>query len=90
MLSIQIEERGREQCATIVLRPSWIRRLFGASDVVCELVWNGTVWCTRYTRERVSHIPYAGVIEQALRMQPIKAVGFPAARIKKNNEAVAT
>ncbi len=63
---------------TIILRPSWFARLFGAKDLVCELQYRGAYkgkhgvedecleWRSKHTGQKVGYMPHGCLLEYAL------------------------
>jgi len=72
--------------ASILLRPCWIARLFGARSVVLELVrgvpeiprLEPEQWITAVTRRRLYDLRHRWLITEALDQRP--CVGLPPAR----------
>lgn len=78
--------------ATIILRPNWIARLFGAKDLKCELERRGARkghdeedgpvgWRDKYTGTRLGWMKWGSKIQCALQYQPHERTELPEARI---------
>lgn len=82
--------------ATVILRPSWLARLFGAKDLVCELERRaarkghdeeeGPVgWRNKYTGQRLGWMKWGSMMQCALEYQPYDRQ-LPVARVVKESD----
>lgn len=87
VLSVEIHS---ETSATVILRPNWLARWFGAKDLVCELERRGARkghdeeegpvgWRSKYTGQRLGWMHWGPMIERALVYQPHEKL--PSARM---------
>lgn len=76
-----MEIRDEPRAATVVLRPSWISRLFGARDRVVELVYDRyrDRWSSARTGRALRDIAYGSLIIDALEVTPVDAIQVPQA-----------
>lgn len=70
---------GTSGAATVVLRPCWLARLFGARDVTVDLVRGGTGWRTMNTDRKLEEVKHGELIRDALDFHPRREL--PPARI---------
>jgi hypothetical protein len=67
--------------AVVHLQPSWLARLFGAQDLVCELVklpdedaWkNAPTWFSKHTNEKLAFMHWGSLIRRAMEFQPLES-----------------
>lgn len=87
--------------AVVHLRPSWLARLFGAKDVMCELVYlphgyradekslylSGSGWHCKRTHKHIGYMRHSSLLEYALQFQPLQVQGdIPSARLLEGQE----
>lgn len=83
--------------ATVYLQPSWLARLFGARDLVCEVERRGArkghdeeegpvAWRSKHTGKRLGWMKHGSLIEHALECQPVTGCELPGACIHNPQE----
>lgn len=89
-----------EDHAVIHLSPSWLAKLFGAKDVVCELQWFVTDpktntragWHSVHSGRHIDYMRHGSMLERALEFQPLQAddkgesITLPEARLLERQE----
>jgi len=70
--------------ATIVVRPHWLARLFGAQDLVYELEYDldDERWVGKYTRDPLSHMSEGTMLRRALEAQPAGDLPTASTKVK--------
>jgi hypothetical protein len=71
-MRVVVVERG-EETATVVLRPCWLARLFGARETVCEIKHKAPYWITAGTERTLGYVKRGSLIEEALDFHPVAA-----------------
>lgn len=87
--------------AVVHLSPSWLARLFGAKDVVCELQWflspcespsSYSGWHNVHSRRHIDYMPHSSLLRSALEFQPLQIgdkdapIAVPEARLLEEQE----
>lgn len=67
--------RLTQEHAVLQLRPSWLARLFGAKDIVCELERCDGHWVSKYTRERLGWCKHSTLLKDAMEGYPLEESG---------------